>query len=69
MNRDGVVDAAIYGVDVKQPLPLPKGVSEAAVGGASPMVKNASVPEPGSIGLIAFLVVLLALQRQRDAEA
>lgn len=54
---------------VKQPLPLPKGVSEAAVGGASPMVKNASVPEPGSIGLIAFLVVLLALQRQRDAEA
>ena len=54
---------------VKQPLPLPKGVSEAAVGGASSIVKNASVPEPGSIGLIAFLVVLLALQRQRDAEA
>jgi Ca-activated chloride channel family protein len=54
---------------VKQPLPLPKGVSEAAIGGGSPMVKNASVPEPGSIGLIAFLVVLLALQRQRDAEA
>lgn len=54
---------------VKQPLPLPKGVSESAIGGGPAMVKNASVPEPGSIGLIAFLVVLLALQRQRDAEA
>ena len=51
---------------VKQPLPLPQGVSASAVGGGSAMVKNASVPEPGSIGLIAFLVVLLALQRQRD---
>lgn len=52
---------------VTQPLPLPKGVSESAIGGGAPvMVKNGSVPEPGSIGLIAFLVVLLALQRQRD---
>lgn len=51
---------------VKQPLPLPQGVSASAVGGAPSIVKNASVPEPGSIGLIAFLVVLLALQRQRD---
>ncbi|RYD24490.1 MAG: VWA domain-containing protein, partial [Verrucomicrobiaceae bacterium] len=52
---------------VKQPLPMPKGVSETAVGGSGPvMVKNASVPEPGSVGLIAFLVVLLALQRQRE---
>ncbi|MES2438130.1 MAG: VIT and VWA domain-containing protein [Verrucomicrobiota bacterium] len=55
---------------VKQPLPLPKGVGNSAVGGGGPaMVRNGSVPEPGSIGLIAFLVVLLALQRQRDLEA
>ena len=54
---------------VKQPLPLPQGVSEAAIGGGPAMVKNASVPEPGSIGLVAFLVVLLALQRQRDLQA
>ncbi len=51
---------------VKQPLPLPLGVSESAMASHSAMVENASVPEPGSIGLIAFLVVLLALQRQRD---
>jgi Ca-activated chloride channel family protein len=52
---------------VAQPLPLPKGVSESAVGGGSPvMVRNGSVPEPGSIGLVAFIVVLLAMQRQRD---
>jgi hypothetical protein len=31
------------------------------------MVKNGSVPEPGSIGLVAFLVVLLALQRRRES--
>lgn len=51
---------------VRQPLPLPQGVSENAIGGGQSIVKNASVPEPGSIGLIAFLVVLLAMQRQRD---
>lgn len=51
---------------VKQPLPLPQGVSEAAIGGSPAMVKNGSVPEPGSIGLISLLVVLLALQRQRE---
>ncbi|MEY3895843.1 MAG: hypothetical protein RLZZ214_1363 [Verrucomicrobiota bacterium] len=32
----------------------------------SPAAQTHSVPEPGSIGLVAFLVVLLALQRQRD---
>ncbi len=32
----------------------------------SPGNQPTSVPEPGSIGLVAFLVVLLALQRQRD---
>lgn len=52
---------------VKQPLPLPQGVTEAAVGGMSStsMVSGASVPEPGAIGLISLLVVLLALQRRR----
>ena len=52
---------------VKQPLPLPLGVTEAAVGstGGCSMVSGASVPEPGAIGLISLLVVLLALQRER----
>jgi hypothetical protein len=31
----------------------------------SPIAETTSVPEPGSIGLISVLVVLLALQRQR----
>ncbi|MEX1116749.1 MAG: hypothetical protein WEB53_15995 [Akkermansiaceae bacterium] len=54
---------------VKQPLPLPQEVSEAAIGGtiAPMMVKNGSAPEPGSIGLISFLVILLALQRRRES--
>ncbi len=52
---------------VKQPAPLPKGVTASAIGNSGPaMVQNGSVPEPGSIGLIAFLVVLMGLQRQRD---
>lgn len=53
---------------VTQPVPLPQGVGESAVAGVTQpsIVKNGSVPEPGSIGLIAFLVVLLGLQRQRD---
>ncbi len=52
---------------VKQPVPLPQGVSEAAVGGSNTgtLVQSASVPEPGAIGLISLLVVLLAMQRQR----
>lgn len=55
---------------VKQPVPLPKGVSQSAIGNNGPaMVRNGSVPEPGSIGLIAFLVVLLGLQRQRELNA
>lgn len=33
--------------------------------GPSTMVETAAVPEPGSIGLISLLVVLLALQRHR----
>lgn len=51
---------------VKQVLPLPQGVSEASIGNGPALVKNGSVPEPGSIGMIAFLVVLLAMQRQRN---
>jgi Ca-activated chloride channel homolog len=52
---------------VKQPLPLPQGVTGKAIGGAGgpTMVQSGSVPEPGAIGLISLLVVLLALQRNR----
>ncbi len=51
---------------VNQPLPLPLGVTEAAVGSTGGrMVAGASVPEPGAISLISLLVVLLALQRRR----
>ena len=51
---------------VKQALPLPKGVSDAAVGSpAAPIVVNGSVPEPGALGLISLLTVLLMLQRKR----
>lgn len=51
---------------VKQPLPLPQGVSKAAIGDSGPaMVQSASVPEPGALGLVALLIVLLALQRRR----
>ncbi len=67
------VDQTLRPVDgiaktVRQPLPLPQGVGEAAIGGSgSPgkMVQSGSVPEPGAIGLISLLVVLLALQRNR----
>jgi Ca-activated chloride channel family protein len=51
---------------VTQSLPLPLGVSEAAIGTAGgPLVSNSSVPEPGALGLISLLLVLLALQRRR----
>ena len=52
---------------VKQALPLPQGVSATAIEAscAPVIVKNGSIPEPTSIGLISFLVVLLALQRRR----
>ncbi len=54
-------------VTVRQPLPLPAGVGASAssnlVGG--PLIKGGSVPEPGAIGLVSLLVVLLALQRRR----
>jgi Ca-activated chloride channel family protein len=52
---------------VKQPLPLPQGVTAAAVGStqAGPLVRNGSVPEPSGIALIALLIMLLAMQRGR----
>ncbi|MFD0893512.1 VWA domain-containing protein [Luteolibacter ambystomatis] len=51
---------------VKQPLPLPAGVSNSAIGTTpKPIVVNGSVPEPDAIGLISLLVTLLALQRRR----
>ncbi|MCF7674524.1 MAG: VIT and VWA domain-containing protein [Akkermansiaceae bacterium] len=54
-------------VPVKQPLPLPQGVTAAAVGGSqsSPLVHNGSVPEPGALGLISLLALLFAVQRRR----
>ncbi len=51
---------------VKQAIPLPQGVSDAAVGSTpAPIVVNGSVPEPGAIGLISLLTVLLMMQRKR----
>ncbi len=52
---------------VRQPLPLPQGVSTAALSPdpGGPVIQGGSVPEPGAIGLISLLVVLLALQRRR----
>ncbi len=47
------------GRDVKQPLPLPKGVSDLAVG-----VTVSSVPEPGLWGLIGLLVAALLWRRR-----
>jgi Ca-activated chloride channel homolog len=51
---------------VRQPLPLPQGLTEAALSSAqTTTVQGGSVPEPGAIGLISLLVMLLALQRRR----
>jgi Ca-activated chloride channel family protein len=54
-------------IPVKQPLPLPQGVTAAAIGStqAGPLVRNGSVPEPSGIALIALLIMLLAMQRGR----
>lgn len=54
-------------VAVRQPLPLPAGVTAAAVGmkPGTGLVRNGSVPEPGSAGLVTLLVVTLILQRRR----
>lgn len=50
---------------VRQAAPLPKGVGMPA-NFSRGVTSGASVPEPGSVGLIAVLVVLLALQRKRE---
>jgi Ca-activated chloride channel family protein len=46
-------------VPVQQPLPLPQGVSQSAVGSAG------SVPEPGAMSLLMFALTVLALHRRR----
>lgn len=51
---------------VRQPLASPAGMSVTSGSAIQQATgRSSSVPEPGSIGLISFLVVLLALQRQR----
>ncbi len=57
-------------VSVKQPLPLPKGVTASAVGGggggtASSIAANGSIPEPGTLGLLALVLTALAFVRRR----
>ncbi len=47
-------------VDVNQPLPLPQGVSELALGAEVP-----STPEPESLGAIAVVLSMLAMLRRR----
>lgn len=48
------------GVDVNQPLPLPQGVSELALGAEVP-----STPEPETLGAIAVVLSMLAMLRRR----
>ncbi|MCL2345729.1 MAG: VWA domain-containing protein [Desulfobulbus sp.] len=48
------------GVSVDQPVPLPQGVSELAVGTALP-----STPEPKMIGALALVLSMLAMLRRR----
>jgi len=47
-------------VDVNQPLPLPQGVSELALGAEVP-----STPEPETLGAIAVVLSMLAMLRRR----
>ena len=54
-------DAA--GVD--QPSPLPKGVSDLAVGGAALGAEVPSTPEPETLGAIAVVLSMLAMLRRR----
>jgi Ca-activated chloride channel family protein len=48
------------GAQVNQPLPLPQGVSELALGAEVP-----STPEPESLGAIAVVLSMLAMLRRR----
>ena len=52
-------------VGVDQPLPLPKGVSELAVGGATLGAEVPSTPEPETLGAIAVVLSMLAMLRRR----
>jgi len=45
--------------EVKQPLPLPKGVSASAVGGVK------TTPEPGAVGLFFIVVLFFLIQMRR----
>ncbi|MCP5534639.1 MAG: VWA domain-containing protein [Akkermansiaceae bacterium] len=51
---------------VKQPSPLPKGVSTQAVSSGSPVVSGGSVPEPGGVALffVSTLVILFLRTRR-----
>lgn len=50
---------------VNQPSPLPKGVSELAVGGATLGAEVPSTPEPETLGAIAVVLSMLAMLRRR----
>lgn len=52
-------------VGVNQPVPLPKGVSELAVGGATLGAEVPSTPEPEVLGAIAVVLSMLAMLRRR----
>ena len=52
-------------VGVNQPAPLPKGVSELAVGGATLGAEVPSTPEPQTLGAIAVVLSMLAMLRRR----
>ncbi len=57
--------APANGTTVNQPLPLPKGVSENAVGGASLGAEVPSTPEPEVLGAMAVVLSMLAMLRRR----
>lgn len=50
---------------VNQPLPLPKGVSELALGHASSGAEVPGTPEPETLGAIAVVLSMLAMLRRR----
>lgn len=54
---------------VKQPLPLPEGVSPSAIGGSAPnppqLVANGALPEPGAVSLVLATLSLLLFIRNR----
>ncbi|HYP82451.1 VIT and VWA domain-containing protein [Variovorax sp.] len=50
---------------VDQPLPLPQGVSELAVGGSGAGVELPGTPEPEMLGAVAVVLSMLAMLRRR----